>query len=469
MTGGNRVIETDSSGRTLHVVAVPGAEGVEALRNGHFLVWTETNHLVEVDRQGHTLWEIRDGSSIYRVRSVLDKVRIGFDKPWPSAAERKVIAREVGGLNHPYAEARKGAAVALGELRPTDDASLRALCAALDDDAANVRGAAAGALALIGEVAVAAVQRVLTTGTLRSRLAAASALEQMDEAARTAVPVLGELVRDETQVTELRIAAARALGAVGPEAQAAVAALLVALVSERDDLREAAASNVVKLTWNDPKVLDALGVALMDRDHPRGQLAAATALLVFDPKAIQVVAPASIELLKTPADHQLVSKVVALLRRAEEAGGDVKPAVPVLLELLKDAKQSDEVRLQIVGLAGRLADPTQSALLVFSQVLREPRISRNLAEFLIEHLAEMGEGGMVELGRAVNEGALNAVYEVFKKFRGLDKAARPALPELRKALRHPNEEVRNMATAAIKAITGAEDDDLPDAEVEVVP
>jgi HEAT repeat protein len=467
--GGGDLVETDSSGRTLHVTALHDAAGVEALRDGRYLVWTKTDQLMEVGHDGHTLWEVRDGSNIYRVRSVLDKVRIGFERVWPSSAEQKALTRELGGLDHPYDEVRKGAALALGQLRPTDDASLRALCAALDDDAASVRDAGAEALALIGEAAVAAVQRVLTTGTPRSRHAAACALEQMHEAARTAAPQLAELLRDDTQVTELRIASARALGVIGAEAQAGIPALQVALASQSDDLREAAARNLVTFTHNDPKVLDALCVALADRDHPRGQLAAITALLAFDEKAIPVVVPTSTGVLRTPADNRLVSKIVTLLERAAAVGGDIKPAVGVLLELLKDAKLHDEVRYRIVGLVRRRPEPMQPELPVFGQVLREPGLSESLVKLLIEHLAQMGEGGIVELGRAVNEGALEARTPALVMLRELGKKARPALAQLRKARQHPDEAIRRLAAKTIVSITGEVDDDLPDAEVEVVP
>jgi HEAT repeat protein len=466
---GNRLVETDCSGRTLHVLAAPDVAGVEALRDGHYLVWTGTDQLVEVDRDGHALWEVHDGSHIYRVRSVLDKVRIGFERAWPSVADHKALTRELGGLDHPYDEVRKGAALALGQLRPTDDASVQALCAALDDNAESVRRAAAEALALIGEPAVGALKRVLTQGALRGRLAAASALEQTHEAARTAAPLLGELLRDDTQVTELRIACAGALGEIGPEAQAGIPALQVALASQSDDLREAAASNVVKLTRNDPRVLNALCVALSEGDHPRGQLAAVTALLAFDPKAHLVAAPAAIELLRKPADDRLVSTILSLLDRAEAAGSDLKLAVPVLLERLKDAKQSDENRRNIVRLVGQQEVPAQPVAQVFGQVLRERGLSEELAKSLVDNLAKLGEGGMVELGRAVNEGVEDTQRLAVMKLLQLGKVARPALPELRKAQRHPNKEVRKMAAMAIVSITVALDGDLPVAEVEVEP
>jgi HEAT repeat protein len=466
IANGDRLVETASSGWTLKVVAVPGASSIEALRNGNYLVVTGYDHLVEVDRDGHTLREVDVNTRILRVRSILDKVQIGFEKAWPSAADRKAIARELGGLHHPHAEARKGAALALGELRPTDETSLHALCAVLDDDAENVRVAAATALALIGEAAVPTLKWVLTKGTLRSRLGAASALKEMHEAARTAAPLLGELVRDDTQATELRCAAAAALGATSLEAEAAVPALLVALAGQSDEVREAAASNVVKLTRNDPRVLVALRVVLLDKDHPRGQLAAVSALLTFDAKSLEIALPALVELLRAPADNRLCSEILNVVERLRDRDGDIKPAVPILLKLLKDATRSDGVRIQSAWL---LTSPSthQAKLRAIGQVLRNQKLSDRLTDMLVYFMDSTD--GVVELAGCVNEGALPTRQRVIEHLGKLGKNARPALAELRKARHDPDKAIRTLAERALASITAALDGDLPVAEAEVVP
>jgi hypothetical protein len=65
----NRVVVTDLNGRTLRDVAAPNVTTATALPNGHLLLASHTTGKAwEVDRQGRTVWEHTNGSSVFRAR-----------------------------------------------------------------------------------------------------------------------------------------------------------------------------------------------------------------------------------------------------------------------------------------------------------------------------------------------------------------------------------------------------------------
>src|SRR5581483_8175333 len=173
---------------------------------------------------------------------------------------------------------RRRAAEFLAFLKPTDDAALDALIAALDDGNPVVRTQVAATLADIGAPALPRLREALKKGTDNSRLAAVGALFRMGADAGGALAELVELLRDDRNNSALRSQAAATIGRIGPEAKAALPDLLAALKGEDDAVRKQAAPALVAVAQNDAQVVAGLVAAMKDGKHPEGRLAALDAL-----------------------------------------------------------------------------------------------------------------------------------------------------------------------------------------------
>ena len=191
----DRLIEANAHGETLRVLPIWNPYSVEPLRNGNYLVLTSRaaeRRILEMDPAGRTLWEVYTPDSVHRVRAVLDKVRIGFDKPraltstpLTKIGERgwdegdfnlDAVESRVRGLRDADVQVRLRSAHFLWYLRPTDVSAIDALTAALDDKSPDVRERASEALAAIGQPAVPALVHTLKKGTFVSRAGAVHAL-----------------------------------------------------------------------------------------------------------------------------------------------------------------------------------------------------------------------------------------------------------------------------------------------------
>ena len=275
----NRLIELEHDGKTIRTLNVRGAWCVEALRNGNYLVSTlRPFRVIEVDPAGRTVWEVATNQRTGRVRAVLDKVHIGFDKPRPADFDLDSAATRVRGLRAADATVRRCSAEFLTYLKPKDDASVAALVVALDDEDVTVRSQVADALAQIGAPALPRLIQTLKTGTASSRVAASDALGRMGPEAKSALPELIELVRDGKNNSALRCQATMTIGHIGPEGDAAVLVLLNALKGADDTLRSRSALALIAIAPNNEAVLAALVAALKDKKYPGGQQAAVKAI-----------------------------------------------------------------------------------------------------------------------------------------------------------------------------------------------
>jgi hypothetical protein len=64
-----KVVEFDSTGKTLLEVNAPGARTATGLPNGHILVTSQQNQRVfEVDRSGKVVWEVSASGPVIRAR-----------------------------------------------------------------------------------------------------------------------------------------------------------------------------------------------------------------------------------------------------------------------------------------------------------------------------------------------------------------------------------------------------------------
>jgi HEAT repeat protein len=446
----NRVVEVDQTGKVARALTVRGAWGVEALRDGHYLVSTmRDGRILEIDPEGRTVWEASVRQRPLRVRSVLDKVRIGFDKPRPADFDLDSAASRVRGLKDPDPTTRRRAALFLGYLKPSDAASVAALIAALDDPTADVRGQVAETLGVVGEPAVAALVRTLKKGTAEGRVGATTALQRMGPAAKPAVPQLIALLADGKTAPEVRRGAATTLGTVGREAKDGVPALLDALKGEDDPLRRFASPSLVAIAPEDPAVLTGIVAAMKDANYPQGRYAAVTALSTLGPRAKAAVPDLVAVVRSGDAPNNLREAATGALGAV---GQEAKAAVPPLLEVLKDAKQPEVVRCGVARNLGRFGVEAKPAVPVFTELLRDERVSAELAAALVNGLGALGKDGVPALGQAVNQGNSLSRRIAINQLVELGDVAKPALPALREAAKDPDPNITRQAARAVRMI-----------------
>jgi HEAT repeat protein len=446
----NRVVEVDRAGKVTRSIGVRGAWSVEALRDGHYLVATNRDaRVIEIDAAGHTVWEAYTRNRPIRVRSVLDTVRVGFDKPRPADFDLDSVASRVRGLKDPDAPTRRRAALFLSYLRPADAASVAALVAALDDPAAEVRTQAGETLGVVGEPAVPALVETLKKGTANGRVGASLALLRMGPAAKPAVPDLTALLADGKMDAGVRRGAAATLGAVGPGAKGAVPALLKALKGDDDQLRRFTAQALPSIAPDDPAVIAGIIAAMKDADYPAGRLAAVGTLATLGPRAKAAV-PDLIAVVKAEDAPAGVrdGATTALGAMAAEA----KAAVPPLMEVLKDARQPEVVRCGVARNLGRFGAEAKPALPVFTELLRDEKLPPELAAALVNGLGGLGKDGVPALAEAVNQGNPLTRRLAIDQLVRLRDLARPALPALKQAAKDADRNVSLQAGRAARMI-----------------
>jgi HEAT repeat protein len=446
----HRLFEVDAAGRTIRTIQVRGALGVAVLRNGNYLVSSLLDRrIVEVDPEGRAVWEAPARTRTLRLRVVLDKLRIGFDKPRPADFSLDSVASRVRGLKDADASVRQRAAEFLGYLRPTDEASIAALVIALDDAEPAVRSQTATTLGQIGEPAMPALIQTLKKGTANSRVAASDALYRLGPTAKTALPELIGLVSDNTNGTEVRCHAAATIGRIGAAGKEAVPALLDTLKSGDDPLRQQAALALAAVAPEQEKVVNALIVALKDEKYPTGRHAAMQALTTLGPAAKTAI-PDLLAVVKSTESPATFRKM------AVEALGNMRPeaknAVPALLEVLKDKKQPELVRSTAARNLGRFGDSSKTVLPVFGELLRDPDLPAELAGAMVNGLGTMGKDGVPGLADAVKQGNSLTRRVAISQLGELGNVAKPALPALQEAAKDKDPVISRLANRTIRLI-----------------
>jgi HEAT repeat protein len=154
---------------------------------------------------------------------------------------------------------RREAALALSKMAPASRAAVSALAQALEDKELFVRRNATVALLALGEEArpaVPALIRALKDKTNRTNLdeftftiqqTMALTLGEASAGSSEAVPALLEALKAAEDSLEMRLCAARGLGAIGPPAQPAVPQLRTLLKDQSSDVRKAAGEALEKI------------------------------------------------------------------------------------------------------------------------------------------------------------------------------------------------------------------------------
>lgn len=254
----------------------------------------------------------------------------GMLAPETAAAEEVEAADldlQIDRLRHPLAEARRDAALAIAAYGEQGDAAIGALLDALDDVDVDVRRAVIPALAAVGPNsadAAAGLARSLSDADWVVRRQAGAAFGTVD--ASQVLPDLRAQLRSTNVPT--RIAAAVAVGKIGPGAADAMPELLDALKSADWKLRGTAARAIgaIGVAAGQPGI-EALATALRDRDWG-----------VAEPvvEALARMGEGAVPVLVAALSDDAVPVRWGAARALERIGPPARAAVPALGEALGD-------------------------------------------------------------------------------------------------------------------------------------
>jgi len=367
----------------------------------------------------------------------------------------EMIARAI---EDPDPRVRRGAALALGQIRPLAPETSRKLTVGLADPDPEVRMAFLTALGNLGPRAaesVPAVRALLRDGSPELRDRAIEVLFQSAPRDERLIDDLSALLDDpEPRVQRRAIDSIRALG---PPGRKALAVVIGRLGSRDPDVRLAAALLVESHGSGAAEAIPAL-TGLLNDPMPKVRTIAATALGRFG-KASQ---PASPSLAMLLGDEDLAVREAA----ASAIGSlelDAETVRPHLARALRDDKA--EVRRAAARAIPRLGP--QGVILVPDIILMAAR-KENLR--LVDRLLRPFERGgpdvrsLPELVKQLGHDQV-PVRLLAIKFLGLaGRNASEALPALERILADPSAEVRQQAKAACERIKSDAESGQPERE-----
>jgi HEAT repeat protein len=260
----------------------------------------------------------------------------------------KASALIVNGLKSEDPQVQSAAARALADSNLSSEFTAPALEEALEKASPQVVAHAMQAFAALGERAVPRVVRGLQSEKLRKY--AAQILAQIGPDATAAVPALIETLK--TADPETRREVHFALAAIGPGAGAAVPSLLESLKSEDDDIKYSATYALGKIGEQAKDAYPEL-MKIMNSEEEFPRIAAVWAMTRIDPGRPEVVT-AAVPLLTRAlqSDRDLVRTEAAAT--LGEIGAPAKAALPALKQALNDrsAAVQDAARQAIQRIEG---------------------------------------------------------------------------------------------------------------------
>lgn len=273
-------------------------------------------------------------------------------------------------------EVRAAAALALGKTGASAQQVAESLLQAMSDPETRVQIAAAYALGadVTGAGQIPALVESLAAIGWSERAAAALALGALGPAAEAALPALLELSRTDTII--VRMTATSALARIGPSRAECVAALIERLGDEATETRRAAADALAQMDVALPEIQTQAWPALLHalRD-PRGSVrnAAADALDALDAMSDPQTNMATFALLDDPRGY-----VRAAAARALAALGTADArALPARITDL--ASMRDEAQLVAIDELGMLGPAARAATPALQRLLDDPRGDVRLA------------------------------------------------------------------------------------------
>jgi HEAT repeat protein len=299
---------------------------------------------------------------------------------------------------------------AAGSLRALGEAGLAGTVEALASEDGDLRRAAAGALASLGQgkpgTVAPALQRAVKDPELGVRVTAARALTGLGYRDAHLIPILIEGLGSHD--LSLRNGAVEALSVLGPAARPAVPALVPILADPDEGPIRAAVARVVGAAGGGVPAAESALIAALGADDSRIPEAAAGALAQLrtqDPKAV----PPLLRLIAHPADRGVPHEAGEILQRAGTK------ALPALLDAARDP-DPDLRRVALDHLPYTAPEGREQALQVLNGALADPDTSVRLQAASI--LGFLAVGPRHVPGQAVKPDfgrALRVVREVLKE------------------------------------------------------
>lgn len=337
-------------------------------------------------------------------------------------------------------ELRLAAAAALASIGATDDASHAALLDLLDHhvEPAELRALVARSLAADRRVIQAALPAMigLLSGehSTEAKHAAIRAVSRCGLSGADAVPALIQLVAD----PELSEDAIAALGQIGPAAADAIPVLL----DELDRLAaEGAATSRVSLALGQigPAAIHALRTRLEAAGEPVRRRVL-VALAEIGPPAAPAV-PAVLELLRNDNDNEDLTWLA--LQAVAQIGPAAKSAVPDLAALLLDQRQSSQTRAWAALALGAIGPDAAESTSLLQRTLASSEDDCLVRSMAAEALGQISSTAVPELLRALTDQDPRVRLAAAGALRRMNLTSRHALPSLIKAL--PDPEVGQLA------------------------
>ncbi|MHC4199921.1 MAG: HEAT repeat domain-containing protein [Planctomycetota bacterium] len=213
----------------------------------------------------------------------------------------------------------------------------------LRDESRYVREAAEAELLALGAEAVTDLIEAVEAADPVRRYDAAGILEELGPTAERAIPALIDALNDRWYADGVREQAARALGSVGRNSQAAIDALLTTL-GERDD--DFAGTAGIALARIGPNAIPGLIKALMDSSD-RVSMHAYQALADIGSQA----APALLDLFESAEYPRPPGELISLLGKL---GTEAKPAAPKIARLLESEAEAPGTRAAAAGALAKI-------------------------------------------------------------------------------------------------------------------
>jgi HEAT repeat protein len=292
----------------------------------------------------------------------------------------------------PLPELRQHALWALGQIGLDDPKVVMVLIESLEDSKAIVRQAAAEALGRIktqDDEAQTALRRALRKDRIEVREEAASALiaiglkkderpPNLVEDLQTAVEVLLEQVRRQTDEREARAVCNRLVMQFSPRAEAALPALLRGLKEQNEMVHTLAVRALGKIGPAAQAAIPEL-IKGLKAYHP-------TAECTTLEKLGKLAIPALMEALKNPEEEIRWNAIRILAHFGPEA----HEAVPALRDLMQDSDHAIRYRA-LLALSRITPTPSEVLRLCASALLDRHAHVRELAEHIVQSISESGK------------------------------------------------------------------------------
>jgi HEAT repeat protein len=329
---------------------------------------------------------------------------------------------------------RQAAIEMLGLIGPVARSAAPAVAAAIKDKTPNVALAAAIALTRLDPTRARDADAVPLLADALDHLPSLRALADIGPDARAAVPALVAALKHKDKA--VRDGARRALACIGTPA---VPALIDALKDNTENVAGLAAQTLGSILPRPKEALPALREALQ---HEACRAAAAAALARIDPGASAEV----VSLLLAELKREDLTRQHAALEALSRLGPAAQPTVPALTEILKDPALR-EAALEALGAIGPEARSAVPAILLLPREMGE-----KIAGPVRRTLARMGAPAVPEVAALLKDRDPRFRRFALAILATLGPSARTILPSLVPLLEDSDTDVRASAAQLIGSL-----------------